>query len=218
MKAVYSGWVTKEGNYGIRLRIDINNDGIQNDAIYYCYYDHLSWRRPNGYYYKGETIGKSGDNGGLYGAHLHFGGQTTTTTWCRNEVNYRWTSNWNGGKDVDVFSNVQWNYNTTAAITTYYKDPDYSATPSDVRIFYRKHGTSIWTDGGKMKYIGNNKYTYSFYGKYPSGTSIDWLVRITRPGLGSQYCYSWAPAKYYQPNPNPNAVSNQYPYYQNTLQ
>lgn len=218
LKAVWAGWVTQVGSYSIRQRIDINNDGIQNDADYYCNYYHLSNRQPNGYYSKGSTIGKTGNEGGQYESHLHFGGLTTLSTWCRNEICYRWTSNWNGGKDVDVFSNVQWNSGSSCAITICFNDTGYSSTPSDVRVFHRTHGTSIWTDGGTMSFAGNNKYTYSFSGKYPSGTSIDWLVRITRPGLGSSYCYCWAPAKFDQPNPNPNAVANPYAYYQNTLQ
>lgn len=217
VKAVWAGWTTQVSTYGIRLRIDINNDGVQNDTPYYCYYDHLSMRLPNNYYAKGATIGSSGDNGGLYGAHLHFGGQSSSSIWCRNEVNYRWTSSWSGGKDVDAFSNQLWyNSTSTAQVTAYFKDENGTYTPAEVRIFHRQHGTSTWTNGGTMTNAGNYTYTYSFTGRYPSGTSVDWLVRIQRSGLGTKYSYCWAPAKYSQPAPTPSSAY-QYPYYQNTV-
>jgi len=216
--AVWNGWLTLVGYYTIRFQIDINNDGIKNDAVYYCNYYHLSQRNPEGYYNKGSIIGTSGNEGGQYDPHLHFGGVDSSNRWYRNEVNYRWTSNWNYGKDVDSFKQVEWNSNNTAAITIYFMDYPYTyISPSEVIIFYRQNGTSTWTNGGSMTYIGNYKYSYSFSGKYPTGTSINWLVRIKRSGLGSFYSYCWAPAKYDQPDPNPNSTSYPYAYYINTI-
>ena len=215
LKAVWSGWTTHVGTYTIQQRLDINNDGINNDTYYYTYYYHLSNREPEGYYNKGVKIGNTGNEGGLWGDHLHFGGLDSGTTWCRNEVCYRWTSNWNGGKDVDSFSNVQWN-NPSCQITAYFKDENGVYAPGEVKIFHRQHGISTWTDGGLMTNAGNYNYTYNFSGKYPSGTQIDWLVRIKRSGL-SVYSYCWAPAKFDQPDPNPNATSYAYAYYLNTL-
>jgi len=221
--AVWNGWLTRIGSYTIRFQIDINNDGIKNDSIYYCYYYHLSARSSEGYYTKGAQIGTSGNEGGAYAPHLHFGGAITDsygTRWYRNEINYRWTSYWCNGKDLDSFKQVNWNWDNglnTAQITIYFMDdPYYYIQPSEVRIFHRKAGTSTWTDGGSMYYKGNNIYEYYFYGKYPAGTSINWLVRIKRSGL-SGYSYCWAPAKYDQPDPNPNSTSYPYAYYTNTI-
>ena len=216
LKSVWAGWTTNVGSYTIQQNIDINNDGVKNDSTYYCYYYHLSSRKPAGYYSKGVQIGNTGNEGGTMGSHLHFGGLNSTSTWCRNETNYRWTTNWNGGKDVDAFSNVQWN-NPSCQINAYFKDEGGIYTPEEVRIFHRKHGTSTWTDGGLMTNAGSYNFTYNFSGKYLSGTSIDWLVRMKRSGLGTIYSYCFAPAKYSQPDPNPNASTYSYAYYQNTL-
>lgn len=62
--AVWNGWVIYDGTYTIKFKIDINNDGIQNDSPYYCYYQHLSQRSAAGYYQKGTQIAKSGNEGG----------------------------------------------------------------------------------------------------------------------------------------------------------
>ncbi len=108
----------------------------------------------------------------------------------------------------------------TAQITIYFMDDPYTyISPSEVEILHRKAGTSTWRDGGSMYYKGNYIYEYYFYGKYPAGTSINWLVRIKRSGLSVYvYSYCWAPAKYDQPDPNPNSTSNPYAYYTNTIQ
>lgn len=216
LKCVWSGWTTKIGTYSIRQKIDINNDGIQNDAEYNCDYYHLSSRSADGYYAKGSTIGATGNEGGAYAAHLHFGGVDNSYRWFRNETNYRWTTNWNGGKAADSYSNVQWN-SPSCQITVYFNTTSgLPESPGEVRIFHRQHGTTTWTDGGLMTNAGSYNYTYNFSGKYASGTSINWLVRIKRSGL-SVYSYCFAPSMYVQPDPNPNAPANAYPYYQNTL-
>lgn len=215
LTAVWAGWTTQVGSYTIQQKLDVNNNGMQDDSTQYCYYYHLSSRQPNGFYSKGAVIGATGNEGGAYGSHLHFGDLDSSSTWCRNEVNYRWTSNWNYGKDLDVFSNAQFS-STSCQITAYFKDETGVIIPTEVRIFHRSHGTSTWTDGGLMTNIGSNTYTYNFSGKYMLNTTIDWMVRAKRPNL-SVYSYSWAPAKYDQPDPNPNANAYTYAYYQNTL-
>ena len=218
--AVWDGWLTQVGLYTIRFQIDINSDRIKNDTVYYCEHYHLSNREDPDYYTKGQPIGNSGNEGGQYDPHLHFGGASSNIRWYRNEVNYRYQSEWNNGKDVDSFKWVEWNNNNTAAITIYFMDSPTSPppiSPSEVVIFHRKNGTSTWTNGGSMAYIGNYKYTYSFAGKYPTGTTINWLVRIKRSGLGDFYPYCWAPAKYDNPDPNPNSTSYPYAYITNTI-
>ena len=199
------------------MRIDTNGNGVIDEAAYYCYYYHLSSKQPNGYYNKGAQVASSGNEGGAYAAHLHFGGINTSLKWCRNETNYRWTSGfWNVGRDVDAFSREQWNGNY-CRITAYFKDENGTYPPGEIVMYHRRSGTSTWTAGGSMTSEGNNVYYYSFSGKYPSGTSINWLVRIKRSGLGTVYSWCFAPAKYDQPDPNPNATSYAYAYFTNTL-
>lgn len=216
--AVWNGWLTylwrDTTGIAVSLQIDANNNGVKDDPLYYCRYYHLSSWTGAGYYAKGAKIGTSGY---ASAPHLHFGGTTSAPQWYRNEAQYRWTTQWNSGRDVDSFSRVLWNYPNNAVITAYFKDSGGDYLPVEVRIFHRKAGTSAWTDGGLMTYVGNYTYTYNFTGKYPAGTSINWLVRIKRGGL-TVYSYCWAPAKYDQPDPNPNATAYPYAYYSNTIQ
>lgn len=220
--AVWNGWVVHSDAYTIRFLIDANNNGIKDDGNFYCNYQHLSSRKPAGYYVKGAEIGKTGDEGGeLEHPHLHFGATDSTgTLWYRNEVNYRWTTAWNGGKDVDVYSNVQWDGANVVSFYAYFKTTGAGPfAPSEVRIYHRKSGTSTWIDGGTVTGNSNHKYTYNFTGKYPQGTNFHWMFRMTRSGLNSGvYNYAWCPAKFAQPDPNPNATTNPYGYYANTIQ
>lgn len=218
--AVWNGWLSylwqDTTGIAVSLQIDANNNGVQDDPLYYCRYYHLSSWAGAGYYAKGARIGASGY---ATAPHLHFGGTNSTPQWYRNETQYRWTTEWNGGRDTDSFSRVLWNYPSAncAAITAYFKDSGGNSLPAEVRIFHRSAGTSAWTDGGLMTYAGSYVYTYNFTGRYPAGTSINWLVRIQRGGL-TVYSYCWAPAKYDQPDPNPNATAYPYAYYTNTIQ
>ena len=216
--AVWNGWLTNTGTYSVRLQLDINNNNVQDDSdSVYCNYFHLSGKKPNGYYRKGAQVGASGDEGGKYEPHLHFGGIDANSKWYRNEVNYRWTSYWNYGRDVDSFSNVQWNW-PSCNITVYFKDESGTYKAQEVVIWHREHGTSTWTFGGSMVYEDNYTYSYDFSSRYSGGTTIDWLVRMRRPNLPSgTYPYCWAPAKYDCPDPNPNNASYSYVYYKNTL-
>ena len=210
--AVWNGWVEWKDTDKIRFRIDINKDGVKNDTLYYCDYYHLSSRKPSGYYAMAAQIGNSGGTP----AHLHFGVLDSSGRWCRNEVNYRFTSYWNSGRDVDVFSREQWS-SATCQITIYFKDNGVTKYPDEVRIYHRKNGTSTWTDGGAMTKSGSI-YSYNFSGKYPSGTTINWLVRIRRGDqTGDYYRWCFAPAKYDHPNINPNATSYKYAYFTKTL-
>jgi hypothetical protein len=217
--ALWSGWLTylwEDAGIAASLQIDANSNGVKDDPAYYCHYYHLKSKKADGYYAKGKEIGTSGYPSA---PHLHFGGVNGNSSpkWYRNETQYRWTSQWNSGRDVDSFSRVSWNSPNTATITAYFKDSGGNYLPAEVRIFHRKAGTSTWTDGGSMTYAGSYVYTFNFTGKYPAGTSINWLVRMKRGGL-TVYSYCWAPAKYDQPDPNPNATSYPYPYITSTVQ
>ena len=211
VNAVWNGWVEKIDSDTMRLLIDVNNDQIKNETVHYCYYDHLSYIKPNAYYVKGAQVGNSGGNP----AHLHFGVRNSSLKWCRNEANYRYTTYWYNGRDVDVFSREQWS-GSSCQITIYIRDEGVNKIAGEVRIYHRKNGTSTWTNGGSMTRSGY-VYSYSFSGKYPSGTSINWLVRIKRTDIVITYPYCFAPAKYDQPNENPNATSYAYAFFTNTL-
>jgi len=85
-------------------------------------------------------------------------------------------------------------------------------------VYHRSAGTSTWTDGGVVTGNSSNAYSYNFTGKYPSGTSVQWMFRMIRSGLGTDvYKYCWSPAKFVQPDPNPNSNSYSYGYYTNTM-
>ncbi|MDQ7795006.1 MAG: M23 family metallopeptidase [bacterium] len=207
--AVWDGWLTHYGD-GVILQLDVN-------PTYYVRYYHMAERGDPKRYKRGEPIGTSGTT--EYGAHLHFGGTTDASTspkWYRNEVNYRWNGGWNKGRDVDSYSNVEWNDSRLAKITAYFLDENGLHIPAEVRIFHRPAGTSTWTNGGLMTHQGNHDYVYDFAGRYASGTAIDWLVRIQRSNL-TVYSWCWAPSQYERPREDPNSVTLAYPHYRNTL-
>jgi len=187
----------------------------------YCHYEHMSSIiKTSGYAYTGDLLGYSGDYGVPGANHLHWGAYDENglsgRKAYRNETFYRNASAWNYGRNVDVYSQCQWNSNT-AKITAVFSawDNDNDEIPAEVRIYHRKAGTSSWTDGGVMSRNGFD-YTYDFSGKYSSGTSVEWLVRIKR-NVGVSRPYAWAPSKYYNPDPNPNATSYRYAYFTNTV-
>ena len=55
---------------------------------------------------------------------------------------------------------------------------------------------------------------YAFKGIYPAGTNVYWMVRLTRSGVSQA---AFAPAKFFQPNNNPNASAYAYGYWVNTM-
>ncbi|OBR68200.1 hypothetical protein A7K91_10295 [Paenibacillus oryzae] len=215
--APYDGWatgITGAGSYDIEFLVDANNNNKKDDGDYKIRFYHMNSREPDGKKSKGTLIGKSG-NQGTSAAHLHFGVCSTTggLKWLRNEVNYRHLSstNWNSGKDLDAYSVVAWN-NNTASFTSYIRNDGAKEYFSEVRMYYRT-SSGTWTDGGALTRSGD-VYSYNFTGKVPSGTSVQWMFRMIRSGV-SQAAFS--PAKFYQPNNNPNASSYPYEYWTNTV-
>ena len=91
----------------------------------------------------------------------------------------------------------------------------------DMRVFalcslmelHRSKSSGTWTDGGLMSKNGDT-YSYSFKGIYPAGTNVYWMVRLTRSGVSQA---AFAPAKFFQPNNNPNASAYAYGYWVNTM-
>jgi len=134
---------------------------------------------------QGDIVGIASDYGSEGQVHLHFGAYTTnsmTRVAYRNETFYRNASAWNNGRNVDVFSQIQFNGGRTAKVTAVFSGSDNSNTeiPAEVRIYHRAAGTTAWTDGGLMTRSGYD-YTYTFStATYPVGTNVQWVVRIKR--------------------------------------
>lgn len=216
--APYDGWstgITGAGSFDIEFLVDANNNNVKDDGDYKVRFYHLNSREPDGKKTQGTLIGKSG-NQGTTAAHLHFGICSTSggLKWLRNEVNYRYLSstNWNSGKDLDAYAVVTWSSNT-ASFTAYIRNDGVKEYFSEVRMYYRTTSGGTWTDGGAITRSGDG-YSYNFTGKVSSGTSVQWMFRMLRSGV-SQAAFS--PAKFYQPDNNPNASSNAYGYWTNTV-
>lgn len=216
--APYDGWLTAinvTGSYDIDFLVDANNNNVQDDGDYHIRFYHMNSREPVGKKSKGALIGKSGNQGGVP-AHLHFGICSVSggLKWLRNEVNYRHLSstNWNSGKHLDAYAQVQWNSNT-ASITAYIMNDGVKEYFSEVRIYYRTTTSGTWTDGGAITRSGDI-YSYNFTGKVPSGTSVQWMMRIQRSGVSQA---AFCPAKFFKPDNNPNSSSYAYGYWTNIV-
>lgn len=216
--APYAGWATGinvTGPYDVQFLVDANKNRVQDDGDYYIRFYHMNAREGNGYKTQGQLIGKSGNQGGVP-AHLHFGicSVNSGLKWLRNEVNYRYltSSHWASGQDLDIYSQVRWN-NNTPSIIAYIRDDGAKKSLSEVRMYYRTTTSGAWTDGGVMTKSGDT-YTYNFNGKFSTGTTVYWMVRLTRSGVSQT---AFCPAKYYQPANDPNASANPYGYWTNTM-
>ncbi|MGN7454306.1 M23 family metallopeptidase [Paenibacillus pasadenensis] len=215
--APYDGWatgITVTGSYDIDFLVDANNNNVKDDGDYHVRFYHMNSRETDGKKSQGALIGKSGNQGDVP-PHLHFGVCSTSggLKWLRNEVNYRHlsSSNWSSGKDLDAYSVVAWNSNI-ASFTAYIRNDGTKESFSEVRIYYRTSAGS-WTDGGVMNKSGD-VYSYNFTGKVSSGTSVQWMFRMLRSGVSQA---AFGPAKFYQPDNNPNASSYAYSYFTNTV-
>lgn len=189
----------------------------------YCHYEHMLSNdiKPNGVYKQGDMIGIPGNQGAPL--HLHFGAYNANTLSgrksYRNETLYRNSgAAWDNGRFVDVFSQVLWLGNGKMQITCSFSgaNNDNTEKPQEIRMFYRQAGTVNWIDGGTLTNSSGYNYTYDFTGKVPSGTRIEWTVRITR-NINKTNKYMFAPAKFYNPSPNPNATSYKYAMFTNTV-
>ncbi|OJV63137.1 MAG: hypothetical protein BGO41_10595 [Clostridiales bacterium 38-18] len=187
----------------------------------YCHYEHMdSISISSGTVSKGSTVGLSGAVGADGAYHLHFGAYDTigmvNRLAYRNETFYRDASSWNYGRNVDVYSQCIWS-NNTAKLTAVFSGTNntHDELPAEVIIFYRVAGSSVWINGGAMSRSGFD-YSYSFTGKYPSGTNIQWTARIKR-NISISVPYLWAPSKYYNPSIDPNSNSYPYAYFSNII-
>lgn len=226
--ASWNGWVTYTniGSYDMIVYLDINNDGLKNDNAY-IKYDHISAIHvSNGAAItKGQRIASTGNEGGVYAAHTHFGvmkdsgADGTPDYWVRNEPYYRTVAAWDYGKELDFISYSTYNSNT-GSVYAYAHDSGGAETlaATDVTFFHRKAGTATWTASTPTK--NGNQFTLNFTGKYPAGTSIQWMVRAKRPSVVSTGKPYWAfhNPKFAQPDYDPNATAYAYDYFTNTVQ
>lgn len=219
-RALYNGWITYKSGYTLRFLCDINGNGTADDNVYVTYYhlsgfsSHSTWT----YITAGTTICYSGDEGGAYAPHLHFGAQKNFSgdyRWVRNEPYYRTWSYYNYGKDLDFIKMVTWS-NNTAAATIYAMSGGYKkdVTAGYVRVYHRLYGSSYWYYSNMTK--SGDLFSYNMRNSYASGSKIDWMIRAERTDLGTGY-YRWAFQKplYAYPNEDPNAVSQKYACYSN---
>ena len=203
------------GSHDVQFLVDANKNKVKDDGDYYIRFYHMNAREVNGYKAQGQLIGKSGNQGGVP-AHLHFGicAVDSGLRWLRNKVNYRYlsSSNWGAGQDLDIYSQVRWNNNTPSIIAYIRNDGD-KKPMSEIRMCYRTTTSGAWTDGGVMTQSGDT-YTYNFNGKFSTGTTVYWMVRLTRSGVSQT---AFCPAKYFHPANNPNSSSYPYGYWTNTM-
>ena len=219
--APYAGWTTGiavAGSYDVEMLVDANNNRVKDDGDYRIRFYHLNSREPNGYKTQGALIGKSGNQSfsGQVPAHLHFGICSTEggLKWLRNEVNYRHlaTTNWGSGRDLDIYAQVRWN-NNAPSIIAYVMDDGSKVPLKSVEMYYRTTPTGRWTEGGTMTKSGDT-YSYDFGSRFPSGTTVYWMVRLTRTNVAQR---AFCPAKYYQPIADPNNSAEPYGYWVNTV-
>lgn len=216
--APYYGWSTKiqvVGNSDIEFLVDANRNQVKDDGDYYVRFYHTNSCEADGYKSQGQLIGKSGDQG-TSAAHLHFGicSKIGGLKWRRNEPNYSYlaSNKWASGKDLDIYSQAKWS-NNTASLVAYIRDDGVKRDLAEVRIYYRGTQTGSWIDGGVMSKNGD-VYSYNFKGIYPTGSNVYWMVRLTRTGISQA---AFAPAKFFQPDNNPNASAYAYEYWVNTI-
>lgn len=219
--AVCNGFVTYQSGTDLKFVCDVNGDGINNDSLE-IFYDHLSavgFVTTNAYVYEGTKIALSGDENDTVSPHLHFGTRTSrlgTTVWTRNEPYYRWTSNWNYGRDLDFISLVGWTSNT-ASIVAYEMALGIksSLNSNSATLYHRLDGNSVW-NSVQMTKSGDN-YTYNLSNIYSNGQVINWMVKVDNPHTTSSYKSAFMIPKYKQPDSNPNATTNKYDYYKCTI-
>lgn len=222
---VYNGWISYISTYTIRVQLDINANKVRDDSLYVTYYhcSKTNYYSVGTYVTTSNIIGKSGDEGGAYAPHLHFGmGQDTDSDgspeiWIKNEIYYRGTAAWNYGKDLDFIKAA---VNANTAQVTAYATSDGTKVPISAghAIIYTRTVTgSAWTSHTMTK-SGDN-FSFNLASIYPVGTNVQWMVRVQRSDLStSVYRWGFDIPKYSQPDPDPNANAYSYAYYTRTIQ
>jgi murein DD-endopeptidase MepM/ murein hydrolase activator NlpD len=226
--APWDGWVTSANasRYEMFLYLDLDGDGVRNDNAH-LKFDHLSSISvASGRVSKGTRVAYSGNEGGAYAAHLHFGlrkdlnGDGTSDVWIRNEPYYRGIAGWDNGQRLDFLAFSTYSANV-AGVTCYGKGGGAAdaVAAGDVIVFHRRTGTSAWSASTAAK--SGHRFTLSFTGRYPPGTSIQWMARCSRTSIkssGTQPYWAYHPPKFYQPGLDPNATAELFDSFVNTVQ
>lgn len=226
--APWNGWVTLASGTDFEMRLDINQDGINNDNAY-MRYDHLSaiYKSTGSYVTKGSLVAASGDEYGAYAPHLHFGvmrdsnGDGRGDLWVRNEPFYTTVSTWDYGRRLDFISGGGWD--ATSHVASYYcyaadeVSQSESVSQGDVVFFHRVTTGGVWSSTVGTK--SGNWFYVDLTGRYPSGTNVQWMVRCSRTSKKTTANPYWAfePPKFYQPDFDPNATAYAYEYFISTM-
>lgn len=209
------------------IQLDWNANTIQDDAVH-LKYDHLErvGYYPNGTYVTAaDIVAQSGNENGMFGAHLHFGllypKEGQTGRWTSINHHYGWVAEWFNGDDLDFISFVTRAADNTVSATAYVMNNGQYVplTPGSVHLFHRRSGTSSWSSSQMTLTSESDRYAIDLDGLgYAPGTQIDWLIRALRTGLADPHYAGFFPTRYAHANNDPNAVAAAYPFYVSTTQ
>jgi Peptidase family M23 len=222
--APWNGWVTLASGTDFEMRLDINQDGVQNDNAY-MRYDHLSaiYVTNGSFVTKGSLVAASGDENGSFAAHLHFGVMRDSNAdgrgdlWVRNEPYYTTVSTWDYGRRLDFISGGSWDATTHVAAYYCYAADEVSQSESvaqgDVTFFHRVTTGGAWSSTVGTK--NGNQFSIDLTGRYPVGSQVQWMVRCSRTSKKATANPYWAfePPKFSQPDFDPNATAQAYSYF-----
>jgi hypothetical protein len=225
--APWNGWVVYASGTDFEMRLDINQDNIQNDNAY-LFYDHLSaiYVSSGSFVTKGSLVAASGDENGVYSPHLHFGvmrdsdGSGRGDLWVRNEPYYTTIAAWDYGRRLDFISGGGWD--AVNHIASYYcyaaveVSQSESVAQGDV-VFFHRLTSGAWSSTVGTK--NGNQFSIDLTGRYPSGSQVQWMVRCSRTSKKTTANPYWAfePPKYYQPDFDPNSTAQAYPFFTSTM-
>ncbi|UOY93121.1 M23 family metallopeptidase [Ectobacillus sp. JY-23] len=224
--AIWNGWVLSASmaNHEMFMYLDLNNDGLKNDNAH-VKFDHLSnIFVTSGYVTKGTKVAATGDEGGAFAPHLHFGvrkdlnADGVSDVWVKNEPYYRTVAAWDYGKMLDFISYSTFTNNVASVYAYAHSEVGkQSINFGHVIFFHRKVGASTWVASTGAK--NGDQFTYNFTGVYPAGTQIQWMVRGVRSNIvGTDYYWAFSPPKFKQPDFDPNATAYKFDYYTNIIQ
>lgn len=222
--APWNGWVVWASGTDFEMRMDINQDGIQNDNAY-MFYDHLSsiYVSAGSFVTKGSLVAASGDENGAFAPHLHFGvmrdsdGNGRGDLWVRNEPFYTTVAAWDYGRRLDFISGGGWDaVNHIASYHCYAADEvsqSESVAQGDVVFFHRLTTGGAWSSTVGTKNL--NQFSIDLTGRYPVGSQVQWMVRCSRTSKKTTANPYWAfePPKFYQPAFDPNSTAQPYEYF-----
>lgn len=203
------------GKYVI-IRLDVNRDGTLDNV--WARYAHLNkiFISQGASVSIDTLIGESGSTG-TTAAHLHVDLRDNNNSntgvyhhlpW-REYYNNRW--DWNTGKDLDWMSGHSVS-NRTFSVYCYGKtDGGVNITPSEVKLWVRKAGSSDPWRGYTMSHAGDYKYTVTVPSvDFPDGTTVEYFYSGKRGEVDeSSYCpYGLYPAKFKAPAIPPSSTVN----------